>query len=62
MMAALHQHYEFFGGCVLSRNIPYEADLVDELLPPVRNVWLVFFSCSPSAVTFVTCPSVSSGT
>jgi hypothetical protein len=31
MMAALHQHHEFFGGCVLSRNSPYEADLVDQL-------------------------------
>lgn len=34
MMAALHQHHdfsEFFGAYVLSRNIRYEADLVDQL-------------------------------
>jgi hypothetical protein len=62
MMAALHQHHKFVGGCVLSRNIPNEADLVDQLFTPVRNVWILFFSDPPSAVIFVTCPSVSSGT
>jgi hypothetical protein len=61
MMAALYHLLDFFGAYVLSRNIPNEADLIDQLFTPVRNVWLVFFSDSPSAVIFVTRPSVSSG-